>query len=443
MRDLPDAVLDEARRAARHAEVYAEELERTQVAFEANHLKLVQSRESAGLALRLIANGRVGFSSLTGEGDPRTVVAGALEVAPFGAEARFTFPGPAETPTVALTDPAVPAMSVEEMVDLAQSVVDGLLRRNPALLCGVSVDRRRYRVRLLNTAGGGAAYEKTLLAVSADANWTRETSQGADILDVWESQSWCSRALGPAAVVESVAHRLGLAPATVPIATGEMPVVFTPAGFAATLIGPLRTALNGKTVLQGASPLGDKLGQPCFDPRLTLTDTPLLDYAPRSRPVDDEGLPSRPTPLIEAGVVRAFLYDLQTAGLAGVASTASASRSVDSLPAPDATALVMAPGDADLDAMLSDVREGLLVDQVMGSWAGNQLSGDFSGNVHLGFKIERGKVVGRVKDSMVAGNVYQALRQLAAVGRERRWVSGGSLLLPHVCIAGLKVSTKA
>jgi len=46
------------------------------------------------------------------------------------------------------------------------------------------------------------------------------------------------------------------------------------------------------------------------------------------------------------------------------------------------------------------------------------LGGDFSGNVLLGFKIEKGEIVGRVKDTMISGNVYQLLKDITAIGSD-------------------------
>ncbi len=438
---MVERVLDLATAACGQAEVYAEEQERTQASFEANRLKLIESRESSGLALRVIANGRVGFSSMVGGEDARQVVDAALEVAPFGAEARFAFPGRARHPRVLVEDSSIAALTIEEMVGTGQSIMGDLLRFNARLVCSVSVDRRTYRVRLINSSGGGTAYRKTVLSVSANANWTRDTPQGADILDVWDSQTWCSREMDVQKLVSSICQRLEMAESTAQVSTAEMPVVFTPAGFAATFMQPLQTALNGKTVLQGASPLGDKLNRRQFDARLSLLDTALIPYAAASAPIDDEGMPSRETPLIKDGFVRNFVYDLQTAGLAGKKSTANGSRSLESLPSPASAALVMSAGETSFEAIIGDIKSGLLVDQVMGSWAGNQLSGDFSGNIHLGYRIESGRVAGRVKDAMVAGNIYQAMRRFGAIGDQREWVHG-SMLLPCVCISKLKVSTK-
>jgi PmbA protein len=74
--------------------------------------------------------------------------------------------------------------------------------------------------------------------------------------------------------------------------------------------------------------------------------------------------------------------------------------------------------------MVEDMKEGLIVEQLIGGGQGDVLSGDFSGNVLLGYKVENGEIVGRVKDTMISGNIYQALRELIGVGDEARWVNG-------------------
>ncbi len=94
-----------------------------------------------------------------------------------------------------------------------------------------------------------------------------------------------------------------------------------------------------------------------------------------------------------------------------------------------------------LEELVREVGEGLVVEQLMGAGQGNVLGGDFSGNVLLGYKIEGGEVVGRVKDTVVAGNVHRLLAEaLLALGRGR-WV-GGSLYVPPIAFARLSVAAK-
>jgi PmbA protein len=199
-------------------------------------------------------------------------------------------------------------------------------------------------------------------------------------------------------------------------------------------------AFNGKTVLEGASPIGNRLGESVFDKKSSLWDDPTIAYRPGSRPCDDEGVPSQRTPLIEHGTVASFLYDLQTAALAHTHSTGNGRRS-GGLPAPSPSAFVIGSGDTTFDEMIQDIKEGLVVEQLMGAAQGNILGGDFSGNVLLGYKVESGKIVGRVKDTMVSGNIYQVLKQIAAIGSEVKWV-GSFLKTPPLYCPSLSVASK-
>jgi PmbA protein len=91
--------------------------------------------------------------------------------------------------------------------------------------------------------------------------------------------------------------------------------------------------------------------------------------------------------------------------------------------------------------MAADIKEGLIIEQLMGGEQGNILGGDFSGNVLLGYKIENGKVSGRVKNTMVYGNVYQLLKDVAAIGNDSRWV-GSSLNTPSIYCPQISVASK-
>ena len=55
-------------------------------------------------------------------------------------------------------------------------------------------------------------------------------------------------------------------------------------------------------------------------------------------------------------------------------------------------------------------------------------------------RVEDGEVVGRVKNTMLAGNVYEALMRISAVGEEPEWT--GSLCAPPVLVDGLYVVSK-
>src|SRR5205823_4234800 len=129
-------------------------------------------------------------------------------------------------------------------------------------------------------------------------------------------------------------------------------VMFNPRGVAWHVLRPLTVALSGKSVLQGASALSDKLGQPMFDPRLSVYDDSTQSGVPGSVPFDDEGIATRRLPLVDRGTVANFYYDLQTAGLAGKDSTGNGYRSPASLPSPSTGVIMIEPGETPLDDLL-------------------------------------------------------------------------------------------
>ncbi len=436
-----EALLEKAKKSAEVAEVLFYESTELPISFEANRMKSINARESSGMALRIIKDGRIGLgysTKLSEPGDLDALVESAVESAQFGAQAQFTLPSTYTTNGVTIFDPAVEALSLDNLVTLGTEALDLLRNHDEEFLCDVGTSKRITHVRLLNSHGGGTDYRKSVVSLGASINLTR----GEDILDVWHFSLSCRADVDPQSVAQRIIQRVEAARSQAAVTTKHMPVLFTPQGLGNTLMQPLRQAFSGKTVLQGASPLSDKLGEQVFDEKLSIYDDGTIDHAVGSSPTDDEGIPLQRTALVEDGYVRTFIYDLQTAGLAGAEPTGNGERSPDSLPAPGYHNVVVSPGDGgSVEDLIGGVDEGILVEYTMGASMGNLFSGDFSGNVHLGYKIENGKLAGRVKDTMVAGNAYEALKNIAAIGSNPEWVRG-SFYAPPILVADLSVSTR-
>lgn len=430
-----EQLLDRASKVSDQAEVYALRVEETPVSFEANRLKQLQTSETSGIALRIIRNGRVGLAASTRLDDPDSLVNDAVEAATFGAAASFRLPDPSTIPDVPGWDQAVIDTPVERMVEIGYELIDRLHSHNPQVVCDAGVSRQSYDVTIRNSNGGSHRYRKTISAVNLMGTLVR----GTDILYVGDDQVWCRPIDDYRAIADEAIRQVDLAQKSARIKSATMPVLFTARGFASVFSVPLRIAFNGKRVLQGASPLTGKRGQQCFSEKLSLWDDPTIPYAPHSSPFDDEGVPTSRLALAENGIVRNFVYDLATAALAGEQSTGSASRGLESLPSPGISALVISPGTRSHDELLGSIDYGLIVDEVIGATQGNVIGGDFSGNVVLGFKVEKGKIIGRVKDTVISGNVYDLLNQDLTLSNAPQWVHGGlfvpDLLLPAVSVA--------
>jgi PmbA protein len=432
-----EELLEQAIKVAEEAEVFSITNIETDAVFETNRLKHVQSRETSGRALRLIKEGRIGFSASNRANGTSELVAMALEMAPFGAEARFEFPSSRDYPTVEVYDPEIEAVTEDDMVEMGQSLIDRVREHTPELVCGASVSSGIISVEILNSRGGRASYRKSLFGVGIEGVLIK----GTDMLFVGDSDSSCHPLTDADAVAATTIEQLERAKEIAQAPVGRLPVIFTPQGAAIAFMPPLAMAINGKTVLQGASPLVGRVGEKVFDPRLSVWDDATIDYRPGSRLCDGEGVPSQRTQIVENGVVSGFLYDLQTAALAGTRSTGSASRGLSTLPSPSPSTIIIENGDASFEEMLADIREGLVIEQIMGASQGNILGGDFGGNVLLGYAVKNGEIVGRVKDTVVYGNIYEVLKEVGAIGSEGRWV-GGRLRIPHIYCPRLSISTK-
>lgn len=412
--------------------------ERTSVTFESGRLKSCAATEETGVNLRVLVDGRVGVAGTTAD-DPDDLVARALASAALGETVPIAFPIAASLPDVSTYAAPVADAPLERLTAIGAELVSRVTREGCQV--NVTIEREVAQTRVLNTAGTDAGYRTSTVVVGLDL----ARFAGDDVLFV--SDQYAGAGLPAAAdldaLVRSIDDRYTPALRVVTPPDGALPVVFTPSGLAAILL-PLEQALSGKTVLQGISPLGAKTGQQVFDERFSIFDDPLVPGQPASRPCDDEGTPSRRLPLVEGGVVRGFVYDLETAARAQVASTGHGARGTFGKPHVDYSNLVVGSGEWGVGngrlggGLLDAITDGLLVDDLIGVGQGNVIGGAFSHPVALAYRVERGAITGRVKDAAVAGNVYELLKKIGGFGDDGRWLSNrwsASLLLEGVSVA--------
>jgi PmbA protein len=430
-------VLRSAQKGAEQAEVFSASVRATTIQFEANELKQVQTRESSSIALRIFREGKIGFAIASGGNGWEALVDMAVETSQFGGPANFQFPSSQDYSKVRTLDPKVKEIAMERMVEIGKELIAKIRRHTPDILCDVQVTKGTNSISLINSQGGEGRYDRSFFSLSLEGILVR----GTDMLFVDDSESSCRLPDNIDDLAGRVIWQLEMAKRKAAVSTKLLPTIFTPRGVASALLGPLVLAFNSKAVLEGASPLKDRLGEQVFDKKLSLWDDATIAYGVGSYPFDDEGVPSHHLPLVTNGVVTNFLYDLQTAALAGTQSTGNGRRVGGGFPSPAISLLVLGVGDVSFQAMVEDMKEGLVVEQVIGAGQGNLLGGDFSGNVLLGYKVENGEIVGRVKDTMIAGNVYQVLKELLGIGQETRWV-GGILQTPPLYCSSVSVTTK-
>jgi PmbA protein len=422
---LAETLIDLAlKQGAEAAEVLQSESRSHPVSFEANRLKQLDSSSSLGTALRLWMDGRPGLVVAYGKVDPQPMVAKAIAIS------ALNDPEPIEMATgQGQRYPDMgQAVAVTELIDLGQSMIDQIRAAYPEVLCDVELECDQEATRLLNSRGLDRSYVDTTLSSFLNAEWIR----GDDFLSVGDGQT-CRTRIDQQTLVEDILQRLAWAERNAPIAPGRLPVIFT-AKAADMLWGTFQSALSGKRVVERSSPWSDALGESVCSPAITLYQDP--EVGPFSCPFDDEGMDTQRLTFIENGVLKLFYCDRTTGRKLGGNSTGNGFRpGLGSYPTPGLYNTLITPGQRSLNALVATLQDGILVDQILGGGAG--IAGDFSVNIDLGYRIHQGKITGRIKDAMVAGNVYTALNQTLELGCDAEW--NGACYTPSVLLDHLSV----
>lgn len=179
-------------------------------------------------------------------------------------------------------------------------------------------------------------------------------------------------------------------------------------------------AQQGLSLLKGRE--GEKIAADC----VTLMDDPLLEGGFDSAPFDGEGVASKTKAVVENGVLKTLLHNRKTAKKQGVASTGNALRPGLSAPITVApTNFFFKPGDKTLAELEADMSNGLVITDLSGLHAGaNMTSGDFS-LLSKGYLLKDGKRVQPVEQITIAGNFYDVLKNIRAIGSDLIFPASG------------------
>ncbi len=423
-----EQLLDLAQRAgAEEAEVFQSRSQSRPVTFEANRLKQIDSTQADGTALRVWKNGRPGLAVAYGPVELQTLVDRALILSELNA--------PEDPELASGSQKQFPdeghSVTVEALVEWGTNAITQVRDRYPDVLCGGGWDCETEETRILNSRGLDYAYRDITLSGYLEASLVK----GDDFLTIYDGQATRGEGLGIDTIVKAVLDRLDWAQVNTDSPNGRVPVLLT-AKAADLLWGTLQSALNGKQILEGASPWSDRIGDHILSSNLHLYQDP--KDGPYGCPFDDEGTETERLSFVKSGRLEHFYCDRSSGRALGLDSTGNGFRNLGSNPIPGLFNFIVAPGSMSFEDLVRSIDDGLILDQVLGGGPG--IAGDFSINVDLGYRIQGGAIVGRVKDTMVSGNVYHSLKDCVNLGNDGAW--SGSCWTPSVVVDGLSVVGK-
>lgn len=428
-------LLERARGGAEQAEVYSAEVDATTVEFRAGRLHRRITGLGGGFGLRVVRSGRIGYAATS---DPRKVeetVEAALTAAGWGRIVRFNMPHRAEPSEVKTFDNRVIMLPTERMIEWGRELCEAVKARVPDLKLNLTLHKEYREVTIINSNGLETGYTRAELGVSVEGLLVSD-----GLYWIWEWRNLSDgRPFPLGELADRLEERARLARRRARLASGRLPVVLEPSALEPLLL-PLAVAVNGVEFVKGSSPLIGREDERILDARLTIADNGRRDWGPGSAPVDEEGVPRRRNVLFDGGEFRGFLFDLVTGALAGRTGTGSATRDWDHPPEPGTSNLEVAAGSDSLPAVVAGMKEGLVVQSLLGAGQSDLLAGEVALAIAAGYKVENGQPVGIVKDAMFAGNVYEMLREVMAVGDKPE--NHGHLFAPFVALPAVTIAAR-
>lgn len=429
---IVEQVIDLAKQKGIEAEVYYASSRDTPIEFANNRLKSLETKASEGIALRVIADGKLGFASSTDLTRLSDLVDAALATAEIGDPVEFDFTKDINS-IGNKSDYQPPA--TEKLVEVGEDLIGKVHQYNSDILVDVSFHSRFSEEKLGTTTNVYTEQYSQSLSAVLSGNLVR----GEDFLQAYAYEVTGDRQPDYQAILQKLITKYQRAEGAAKIESGTFPVLFTPSAVSSTMGRMFGTIFSGQSIVQKASPLTDKLGEKIADERISVFEDPTIGVS--ACEFDDEGVPTSKKHLIEAGVVKQFYWDRRWAARHGIESSGNGFRGGISRPGPSLANVCIAPGKTSVDDLIAGIDEGIIVDQVLGAGQSNVLAGEFSVNIDLGYKVEGGKIVGRVKDTMVAGNIFEAFNNLVDLSDRPKWV-GSSAYVPHILFSKLGVAAR-
>lgn len=421
---------------ASDVEVYAATSSESEVFIENNDIKQAKSQKTSSMGIRVLLNGSLGFYStnILTKDRIKDAVATAIKITRSSPRDKFN---------------ALPCRSnVKVIRGIYDKKAESFAAPDAAAKAAEMLEAAKlYDGRVSVDSGSfNASVATHWLANSNDVRLSEKASvfswsimgmaiDGSDIssFDFQLGGSHSVRGIDVRQAATEFAETVvnSLSPRKIESFKGEM--LLTPSAFNEMMEEVISNSINSDSVQKKSSHFAGKIGRQVSSDMLTVEDDATNVDGLGASSFDREGTPHRKNIVIEKGVLKKFLYNTYTARKDGVRSTGNASGSTGSPPSVSTTNFVVRPGRQSLETLISEMKKGIIISRFSGNV--NPVNGDFSGVVKGGRLVTNGNVQHAVKEVMVAGNAFEALRRLDGVSKERKIIYDS--ILPYMRFDGI------
>lgn len=406
-------------------------------------LETLKEAGSRGAGLRVLIGKRMGASytsDLTPEGI-RQMVNSAIDLAALTTEDPHAgLPDPEELGSISgdlcLFFGDVANLPSELKIDAAKRAEAAALAFDPRITNseGASFDSNLGGRVFANSRGFVGAYRSSYCSISAVPV---ATENGSMERDYWFSVARERQGLEePEAVGRKAAERAVRRLGAVKVDTQRVPIVFEPRT-ARTLLGNIFEAVDGRSIYRKASFLAGKLGEKIAAESITVIDDGTIPGLFGTSPFDDEGVPTRRTPVIERGVLKNYLLNTYTARKLGMKTTGNASRGITGNAGIGHGNFFLEAGTQTPEEMIRGVKNGFYVTELIGSGV-NTVTGDYSRGA-VGIWIRDGELAFPVSEVTIASTLQEMLMGITGIGSDLEFhgsVSAPTLIIGEMTVAG-------
>jgi PmbA protein len=423
-----DRIIELAKKKGVTAEVFYLASQDTPIEFANNRLKSLSTKMTEGVALRVIVDGRLGFASSSDLTRVDDLIEAAIATATIGDRVNYAL---AKEINSIEPESNYRFPDREQLIATGKGLIEGILAENSEILVDLDFHLRDRRIIVATTQATYIEQSNRTVSASLAANLVR----GEDFLQIDIDRITRDGEPNYKGMLADILQQYRWATQTATITSGTYPVLFAPTSVASIIGRGLAAIFSGRAVAEKSSPLADKIGQQLFDRRLSVFEDPNIGVL--ACRFDDEGTPTISKNLIDQGIVKDFYWDKRW----GNPSSGNGFRSGLSLPSPSLINLCITPGNSSVADLIASIEKGIIIESVLGAGQSNLLAGEFSVNLALGYKVVKGEIVGRVKNTMVAGNIFDVLNHIIDMSDRAEWV-GSRFYCPYLLCSQLGVASK-
>ncbi|MDQ3948060.1 MAG: TldD/PmbA family protein [Thermoproteota archaeon] len=428
---------------ARDAEAYGAINNESEVFIENNDVKQAKSQRTSSIGIRAVLNGSIGFYSTNNlaKSKIRDAAAMAIKIAHAGPRNRHNVL-PARSKSKSKSLRGIYDKNADSFQTLdAVKMADEMLKSAKSYDSRVSVDSGNFSAEvathaLANSNGIELKEKASIFSWSIMGMAIEDTEISSFDYQVGGSHYTKDIDVSNTATefAQTVVNSLGTHKLEESF-KGEM--LLTPMAANEMIEEAIAHAINSDAMQKKSSHFAGKIDKQVASDLLTVEDDATNVQGLNASSFDREGVFHRRNVVIEKGILKKFLYNTHTASKDGVRSTGNAGGSTSSPPTVSTTNFLVKPMRSSVDTLVSEIDKGIIISRFSGNV--NPVNGDFSGVVKGGRLVMNGTIRHAVREVMVAGNVFEALRRLNGISRERKTIYGS--ILPYMRFDGISFTT--